>query len=412
MKIGFYGATGSYDFGDYAMMVHNIQDIIRIKDNVEFYIITPNKYITLQNCIDNLQNIENIYKIKCVGEANINTNKLKKVMDWGTEKILKGKWSICKEYKEVCKKKYTNVNCELLECIQKIDIMIFNGGGYLQHSWKDNNYLFCDVIRLASHYGKPIYFLSNSIGPMKKYNNLIKDNIQYVDKLMIRDGHLYTEKLLKEYNYYNYINGPDDLMFTGESYDLPKIYDNYVVIEVMAWINNAKMGEKYILDNLLQFINYIIKTEKNIVLVTFDNSDMKAQEYMKYIYMNVTEQERVRVEWKIKDMYRLFGIYKYCDFSLSFKYHPAILALGNKKPFIAVITDNDGYYEGKLKGACDNCDISFENHVIYLDDIDDGQLINLYIKNLNNKDTIDNSIYNKLKNIRKEYLAEILNKNE
>lgn len=44
---------------------------------------------------------------------------------------------------------------------------------------------------------------------------------------------------------------------------------------------------------------------------------MKAQEYMKYIYMNVTEQERVRVEWKIKDMYRLFGIYKYCDFSLS-----------------------------------------------------------------------------------------------
>lgn len=104
MKIGFYGATGSYDFGDYAMMVHNIQDIIRIKDNVEFYIITPNKYITLQNCIDNLQNIENIYKIKCVGEANININKLKKVMDWGTEKILKGKWSICKEYKEVCKK--------------------------------------------------------------------------------------------------------------------------------------------------------------------------------------------------------------------------------------------------------------------------------------------------------------------
>lgn len=77
----------------------------------------------------------------------------------------------------------------------------------------------------------------------EKYNNLIKDNIQYVDKLMIRDGHLYTEKLLKEYNYYNYINGPDDLMFNGESYDLPKIYDNYVVIEVMAWINNAKMGE-------------------------------------------------------------------------------------------------------------------------------------------------------------------------
>lgn len=65
---------------------------------------------------------------------------------------------------------------------------------------------------------------------------------------------------------------------------------------------------------MLQFINYIIKTGKNIVLVTFDNSDMNAQEYMKYIYMNVTEQERVRVEWKIKDMYRLFGIYKYCDF--------------------------------------------------------------------------------------------------
>ena len=36
MRIGFYGATGSNDFGDYAMMIHNIQYIWQLMPSIEF----------------------------------------------------------------------------------------------------------------------------------------------------------------------------------------------------------------------------------------------------------------------------------------------------------------------------------------------------------------------------------------
>ena len=43
MKIGFYGATGSNDFGDWAMMVHNINQILLRRKDAKVYIISPNK---------------------------------------------------------------------------------------------------------------------------------------------------------------------------------------------------------------------------------------------------------------------------------------------------------------------------------------------------------------------------------
>lgn len=68
MKIGLYGATGSRDFGDYAMMIHNIQDIWNFDEDIEFFIITPDKYVTLQNLIDNLLDVSRINHVHLVCE--------------------------------------------------------------------------------------------------------------------------------------------------------------------------------------------------------------------------------------------------------------------------------------------------------------------------------------------------------
>ena len=106
-------------------------------------------------------------------------------------------------------------------------------------------------------------------------------------------------------------------------------------------------------------------------------------------------------------MYEMFGLYRYCDFSISFKYHPVILALGSNKPFIGIICDADGYYEGKLKGACENLGVSPENHIIHIDSIREGRLINLYKNNIE-RSVISNATLNRLKCIRRKYLKDIL----
>lgn len=81
MKIGFYGATGSYDFGDYAMMVHNIQTILNRRPDTEIYIYTPDKYITLQMLVDNMLDFQQLRQIKIVQEPTVLLGRYQRLVD-------------------------------------------------------------------------------------------------------------------------------------------------------------------------------------------------------------------------------------------------------------------------------------------------------------------------------------------
>ena len=408
MKIGFYGATGSNDFGDYAMMVHNIQSVLKKHPDYEIYVFTPNKYNTLKNLVDNIINFEMLKSIKIVEEPIITRSFYKKIIDHVCFKFFNKYYYIDKAFNNICKGDYSLLNWEFIETIKKIDIMVFNGGGYLQHSWGKYNIFFAISYTVAAKFNKPVYFLGNSIGPMQNWEHYIKDTINYVDKIMVRDGTNYTAKLLEEFNYHDFVSGPDDLMFVNDIYDNSDIYklDNYVIIELMCWIEKAQKGAEYVLYAVGKLIEYIIsKQHKNVLLITFDNDDWKSKDFINKIYNDSKYKDNIFKYTHINNMYEVFSFYKYCDFSLSFKYHPVILSLGSKKPCMGVICDNDGYYERKFKGAFETAGIDHSNNVIHIDDITPERLIENYNKE---HKIITKEKEEQLKSIQEEYMESII----
>ena len=68
MKIGIFGATGSYDFGDYAMMIHNIQEFYALDKEHTFTIFTLSKEITDDNLEQNITDEDLLKRIKVVDD--------------------------------------------------------------------------------------------------------------------------------------------------------------------------------------------------------------------------------------------------------------------------------------------------------------------------------------------------------
>lgn len=412
MKIAFYGATGSNDFGDYAMVVHNIQCIANACNDAEFFIITPDKYITLKYLYENILDRNLLKRIELVSEPVI-YNTVNLVIDKLSGRYLNRYYFSNKVFKEVINKKYNHINCEFLNCIQKADVLVYNGGGYLQHSWKEKNIVFSIAYVIAAQMNKKVYFLGNSIGPLLSYDKYIKQSIHYISKILVRDGKNYTAKLLDRYGFKNYVCGPDDLMFACEKYEnsnktlLEKLQNKksngYIIIEIMSWIEKSNKGTEYILRCLREFINYVIETKnKNVLLVIFDNDDWKAKVFIDEIYDKSLNKEKIFLYKKINNIYDIFGFYRYCAYSLSFKYHPLILALGNKKPCTAIICDNDGYYESKLKGAFDTCEV--DQSVFHIDEVTTEKLIQSFEKKQN---IMSSEKENELKSIRTAYINDI-----
>ena len=240
MNIGFYGATGSNDFGDYAMMIHNINRILSVKESSKMYIFTPDKFCTLNNLINNIE-IEKVKNnIHIIEEPKIEGNSLVQRISWMFFKALHKDFLCFRRFKYISKNDYRYINKSFLDILDKLDVVIFNGGGYLQESWRDKNVNFAIACLVAYQKNIPVYFLGNSIGPLNQYEKLVMNSIKNVNGIIVRDGKNYTAKLLNSYACNNYIVATDDLLFVNDYYDCCKKYDNYIIIEIMFYITRAK----------------------------------------------------------------------------------------------------------------------------------------------------------------------------
>lgn len=373
--IGLFGATGSYDFGDYAMLVHNIQLLHAIDPDFRFVVFTLSVDATKINLLENLQDTNLMSRIKIVDD-NIRSH----------VRILSRFWRFQHFYMDMLYRKIHGgggvAKTELLDALSSIDIALFNGGGYLQHSWEDHNIKFMIEILLAKRLGKHVIFLANSVGPMFQYDKYTRETLPLIDSIMVRDGKLYTWKLLESYGISQMVTGADDLFFASDMYT--EEYnshqeENYIIIEVMAWIERARKGIDFAIKSLSEFIDYIIENEhKNIVLINFDLNDSSAKYAITKLVRESKHNRNITAHKEIHNMYEVFSLYRNCSYSLSFKYHPVILALGNSKPCAGVITDNDGYYESKLKGAFETCELDSSKHVFHIDDLTGERLIETY----------------------------------
>ena len=406
-KIGIAGATGNYDFGDYAMLVSNIQELYKRVPECEFIIFTISETITRELLLENILDKELLSRIEIVDDTLL--------CGWGTNRIVAkiieylGKYDCLYKnlYKSVKKGIETKIDIRFLKALSEIDILIFNGGGYLQFSWTYHNIRFMIEILLAKKRNKKVYFLSNSIGPMGNYEKYVRKTLPLVDKIMIRDGENYSKKFLKDFGMSQLVNGPDDLFCAAQKYFMEGLdKTEYIVVELMMWLDKAQQGVDYIINCLVGFIDYVIQIEKKkVLLMNLYRGEKQTLEYICQICRTVKDKNKIHICAGNQNIYQVFEYYRNCSFSLSFRYHPIILALGNKRPCIGIITDNTGYYEGKINGAFQNCNLPAEEYVLRINDVTKEELIASYKKAKDMK--IDNSIWDRLHTTWKEYVDTI-----
>lgn len=392
--LGIFGATASNDFGDYAMLVNDIRSLYCINKNIEIKVFSyhiENTQLNLDNNLCDITNSLNIQVVPDLIDFNLNKN----------------------DYKEIWNETYngnlSNINTIFLNNLKLCDKIIFIGGGYINNNWDLINIVFMTIINCAKALGKDIFFLGSTIGPLnEEYKNIIGKSLKFVKSIMIRDNCVFSEKNLIEMNYQNIIKGPDDFMFVLNRYNEDKYpKSNYIIIELMIQLNKADKGYPYVIAELAKFSNYIINKEcKDIVLVSFHKDDYYANEYIEELYSLIDSKNNVYIQKNIDDVYMLNDMYKNCDFSLSFRYHPLVMALGNKKPGIGIITDSDGYYNSKFGGVISNLELDATAMSMHVNELSFKSLLFKY-ENLKNF-KVNNSKYKELYETRVKYMEHIL----
>ena len=394
------------------MMIHNLQELYALDKNHTFTIYTLSEDITNETLEQNVKNKELLKRINIVVDNFIDENNIGYSL---VAKLYRKIYRILmkKDVREnFYKALYENISETdfgetFVNSLKAVDLCLFNGGGYLQNSWKYHNIRFMAEIRLAKKINKPVVFMSNSVGPMAKYDCYTRETLPLVDYMMVRDGREFSWKLLEDYGIKNKINGPDDLFNVCDQYcKKQKDEEDYVMIEIMGWIKRAPKGKEYVINVLTQFINYLMEEEnKNIRLINLDKSDILAKRAIASLFSEVNNPDRMKAMYEINNMYEVFEWYNGCSYSFSFKYHPVILALGAGKPCSAIITDEDGYYKSKLEGAFMNCGMDGTKHVMHIRDLNYQTLKELYGRT--KYQVCDVNIKKGLNLIRKQYLKSI-----
>lgn len=190
--IGVYGAVGTYDFGDNAMMIRNINNLFSSNKNSEYIIFTPDIKATEYHCnlyINQLDLLHNIYivddGIKKMNPIDIEEHGIK-VRVFDSDELNQQRLdNIIELWNKTYIGDLTIVDCNLIQHLKKLDLLIFNGGGYIQNGWGDRVIYFMSYINIAHSLGIPIYFLGNSFGPLHdNYLKYLSKSLLFCNKIM------------------------------------------------------------------------------------------------------------------------------------------------------------------------------------------------------------------------------------
>lgn len=381
MRYGLYGATGSPDFGDWAMMVLNTRRLLLLGEESEVAVYTQDCQLTRRYLIDNIGDLDLLERVSVEKEPSLVRDRTALFLDRVTGKVAGLRPIEEHRFHALLAGNLGVLPESFIESLRGLDVLVFSGGGYLQHGWGHKNLQFMAAFWAAgSILSKPVYFLGCSIGPMGRYEHYIRDTIDSVTGIMIRDGIGRTSALLDDCGYDRYLCGPDDLLFACDKSLAPYCSQPYAVIEIMVWAERHPMGITAVIEAVSGFTKWLIKHEGlRVVLVSLDPRDSIATEVISSVAADARDiVSDVTVLPPSCSMQDVFSVYAGCSFSLSFKYHPMIMAFGSGRPCLGVICDDDGYYQTKMEGACENVGVSPKLHTMELASVSEKSLIERY----------------------------------
>lgn len=359
MKIGFTGATGCVDFGDYAMLVNNINHLVDRAPAIEFVIFTYNKANTLAALSGN--NVDANYEVfgdalSVMGEAYGNVPN--SVLNQDDIASIFEKWQ---HLFDLCLQgDIPNALKPLAEKLSECDVLVFNGGGYLNKNWLFRVHAFLVIISIAHKVGVPVLMMSQTYGPFDEATlSDVSAAFKHVRKFFCRDR-IYSKNTLKslgvEESRIEY--AVDDLFLLSEKLNK----SNIEVPEDALFIQLHRQMR----DQVPHLINDVAKCIldlhhegriKSVVFVVFhhhgDNELSIAREIQEKLGPNL-HSEVLGPDW---DAGKLISGFVDAKAVLCSRYHPLVISLRKGTPVVNLLAaDNTGdytYYIAKNRGICE-----------------------------------------------------------
>jgi len=415
LKMGFVGAFGDANFGDYAMLVNDIC-AIHAKEN---YIFTYNEKLSKQ--------LETAYlRDKIINIVMVQSR-------YQAEKTLGDKYSI--QYDDT-----VMTPLEVLESIEEIDILrekiseidslYVVGGGFFNRVWNASHrkaklLIIMAVIILADEERKPIIFGGNTFGPFDESTRFFAaffsslKNARYAT----RDD-VFSPACMRSIGLCEPITIlPDDLYFIDAKLiqaahrpDIDKLLpEKYIVLELYASIDEIK--DK--INAIKVFCAYMKDTYcLDTVFVPLDQGyggeiqgEILSEKIEQMTYIGFFENEFRKIE-------DLQYIVKNASIVLCQRYHLFVVALSQNVPVIHIqkkVCGDQRYYYCKVKGVLDEI---FKSQIFKISDFmvtDIYEGLNLLKQSFNECVLQQQKLFNSIKiqdekklfERRKQYLNDI-----
>lgn len=410
-KIGILGAIGYDDFGDDALLLCNIEELLKRDYNIVVFsnnipkttnLLISHGFLPLNACSD---------RVEIVNDLNAYVNQknwlryLNILINFGNDEIITIYYQFL-HYK-LCRSQNTNSSSDpalfnFIKNVKKCSLILNMGGGYMNYYHRSKIYSYIVAQSLAYNMGKKVIAYGQTFGPLSKIQKyLIKRHIQKIHHITVRDKNRSKPRLIElGFPEHRISEGPDDAIFLDYqnkdelTRDFLEQFDGkfIVITNFGMFLQYSKKSMEEIYQILAIFFDFLIEKQNAVIL----NISMTSS--------GIDVKQGLSIQQKMKNKKFFFHLPLYTnvntikllisqsDLILSSRLHPIVFAISEKKPYIGISSGGE-YYDSKLVGITEIYGYNPTNHVINADNLSHELLTQFYNRALNDCYSDKNDIF-------------------
>jgi polysaccharide pyruvyl transferase WcaK-like protein len=369
MKIGITGATGCVDFGDYAMLVNNMHHIHGDNDAVEFVVFTYNQG-NARSAIEENYSSKNYTlcddPLALMGTAYGNLPNSE--IDDEARVMYTEKWESL--FQSYVRGENVEQLAALTKQIRECDVLVFNGGGYLNKNWLFRIYAFLLMIVIAKREKVKVVMFPQTYGPFDDASlKSIKEVFPLVDRFYCRDR-IYSKQVLLSLGVdeSKIRDTMDDLFLL--SHDLTSGQSSGGAVKAPLFVQLHRQLRDQLPNIAARFANLIVALKEDdlidrVVFVPFHHSpdnELKLANEIAAEVAEVIDCEVLEPTWNVGS---IVGQLLQARAVICSRYHPLVVALRHRVPIVNILAaDNNGeyeYYQAKNRGICEYAGVAAED---------------------------------------------------
>lgn len=299
----------------------------------------------------------------------------------------------------------------------KETLFVMSGGGYFNEVWSESFYAHLFELYVAQKCGSKVAIISQSIGPIKTDGGkrLLRDYLLHVDYLSVRDK--------QSYHYLKTISNDIPVTLTADLVNIisdikekEKRSNSIAVIATYApnyqtvnCVSESFFSKNPIIERVGKKIRFISYRNEFVRLVEWleNNTTLKIKfisstdyewdhDFVEFVTSKIPK-ERFEIQWNL-NVNELYSMISSCDYLISTKMHPVIIASSFGIPAYAISYNYklDDYMEsiGRSRCCIRNIEFKLKNAIEVIGkDIKSGEFINV--------DEQKESIYHMFDSIKK-----------